>query len=166
MIDFEQLKIENQTYNEKIEERNEDIAKLRRKITSSVEVLTHVKEKLEHLRHDNESQKSKLEDVDKILASKRSKVSRLKRSRDMLRSDNEKLRQSAGLLGKNDLLRDYEEKVDEAELLQRRLADLKVTHAELSMNCKAVIKKINALKAANPSLQGVATTSDTKGLKK
>ena len=33
LIDFEQLKIENQTLNEKIEERNEELHKLRKKIT-------------------------------------------------------------------------------------------------------------------------------------
>ena len=47
LIDFEQLKIENQTYNEKIEERNEELLKLRKKITNVVQVLTHVKEKLQ-----------------------------------------------------------------------------------------------------------------------
>ena len=38
LIDFEQLKIENQTYNEKIEERNEDLLKLKRKIECTVQV--------------------------------------------------------------------------------------------------------------------------------
>ncbi len=49
MIDFEQLKINNVDLNEKIEERNDDILKLRRKVTSTVQVLTHVKEKLQFL---------------------------------------------------------------------------------------------------------------------
>ena len=53
MIDFEQLKIENQTYNEKIEERNEDLAKLGNKIESAVQVLTHMKEKLDFLTEQN-----------------------------------------------------------------------------------------------------------------
>lgn len=39
MIDFEQLKIENQTLLEKIEERNEELAKLKRKKTTTVQVL-------------------------------------------------------------------------------------------------------------------------------
>eukprot|EP00116_Pleurobrachia_bachei_P009677 sb/3469939/ len=38
LIDFEQLKIENQTYNEKIEERNEELLKLRKKITTTVQI--------------------------------------------------------------------------------------------------------------------------------
>ena len=46
LIDFEQLKIENQTLNEKIEERNEELHKLRKKITQSVVILSHTREKL------------------------------------------------------------------------------------------------------------------------
>ena len=49
MIDFEQLKINNVDLNEKIEERNDEILKLKKKVTSTVEVLTHVKEKLQFL---------------------------------------------------------------------------------------------------------------------
>eukprot|EP01116_Phalansterium_solitarium_P013084 TRINITY_DN299_c0_g5_i2.p1 TRINITY_DN299_c0_g5~~TRINITY_DN299_c0_g5_i2.p1 ORF type:complete len:594 (-),score=147.98 TRINITY_DN299_c0_g5_i2:1243-3024(-) len=47
LIDFEQLKIENQTFNEKIEERNEELAKMRKKINNTVHILSHVKEKLQ-----------------------------------------------------------------------------------------------------------------------
>ena len=49
VIDFEQLKIDNVNLNEKIEERNEDLIKLRKKITGTVQVLTHVKEKLQFM---------------------------------------------------------------------------------------------------------------------
>lgn len=38
LIDFEQLKIENQSLNEKIEERNEELIKLRKKTTITVQV--------------------------------------------------------------------------------------------------------------------------------
>lgn len=38
LIDFEQLKIENQSLNEKIEERNEELAKLRKKTANTVQV--------------------------------------------------------------------------------------------------------------------------------
>ena len=52
-IDFEQLKIENQAHNEKIEERNEELTKLKNKITTTVQVLSHLKEKLNWLELDN-----------------------------------------------------------------------------------------------------------------
>ena len=53
MIDFEQLKINNIDLNEKIEERNDDILKLKKKVTSTIQVLTHVKEKLQFLQVNN-----------------------------------------------------------------------------------------------------------------
>lgn len=61
MIDFEQLKIENQTYNEKIEERNEELLKLRKKINNTVQISSHVKEKLQYVMAENEKQRKRLE---------------------------------------------------------------------------------------------------------
>ena len=43
LIDFEQLKIENQTLNEKIEERNEDLHKLRKNYDHRTSVDTYWK---------------------------------------------------------------------------------------------------------------------------
>lgn len=68
LIDFEQLKIENQTYNEKIEERNEELLKLRKKITNTVQVLTHLKEKLQFVQGENSLLKNKLKDVEGAVA--------------------------------------------------------------------------------------------------
>jgi hypothetical protein len=45
LIDYEQLKIENQTLNEKIEERNEELHKLKVKMTWNVNRLSHYREK-------------------------------------------------------------------------------------------------------------------------
>merc|ERR1712002_535043 len=82
LIDFEQLKIENQTYNEKIEERNEDLLKLKRKIESTVQVLTHLKEKLEFVSTQNEDLELKLEEIEKEATSKRDKLAKTKLARD------------------------------------------------------------------------------------
>ena len=46
LIDFEQLKIENQSLNEKIEERNEELLKLRKKTTTTVQVSLLYQEKI------------------------------------------------------------------------------------------------------------------------
>jgi hypothetical protein len=64
VIDFEQLKIENQTYNEKIEERNEDLVKLKKKINNTVQILTHVKEKLKFVSAANEKESLRLSAID------------------------------------------------------------------------------------------------------
>merc|ERR1711894_796291 len=147
LIDFEQLKIENQTYNEKIEERNEELLKLRKKITSTVQVLTHLKEKLQFVQAENQVQKSKLRDVEELAAKKRDILSRTKQARDALRIDNQKLRQNCGLLGNEPLLRDFEERKDEGDDLKSKLEELKMFHAELTLNLNGVRRKIEQARA-------------------
>lgn len=44
-IDYEQLKIANQSLAEKIEERSEELLKLRRRTVSTLQILAHVREK-------------------------------------------------------------------------------------------------------------------------
>ncbi|RDD40624.1 Coiled-coil domain-containing protein 96 [Trichoplax sp. H2] len=148
LIDFEQLKIENQTYNEKIEERNEEILKLRKKITSTVQVLTHVKEKLQFVQAETGDLKDDLKEVEVHVAQKRDILSRNKQVRDALRIENVKLREKCGLLGNEPLLRDYEEKKDEGDYLLMRLEQLKMTHAELTLKCNGVRQKIEQARSA------------------
>ncbi|XP_017543197.1 coiled-coil domain-containing protein 96 [Pygocentrus nattereri] len=141
-IDFEQLKIENQTYNEKIEERSEELLKLRKKITHTEQVLTQVKEKLRFVQVENQAKRAQLAEVDAAVARKRDMLTRTKRARDSLRADNLSLRQRCGLLGNNMLLRDFEEKTDACESLKSRLETLKRRHAELTLKCAGVKQKL------------------------
>ncbi|XP_048575975.1 coiled-coil domain-containing protein 96 [Nematostella vectensis] len=142
LIDFEQLKIENQTYNEKIEERNEELLKLRKKITTTVQVLTHLKEKLQFVQAENGDQRTSLRSVEAQAAQKRDILTRTKQVRDALRIENVKLRQKCGLLGNEPLLRDYEVRKDQSDDLNATIENLKMRHAALTMNCAGVRRKI------------------------
>ena len=73
---------------------------------------------------------------------KRDVLSRTKQARDSLRIDNTRLRQSCGLLGNEPLLRDFEERKDEGDDLKSKLDRLKMQHAELTLNCNQVRRKI------------------------
>ena len=75
-------------------------------------------------------------------------LSRTKQSRDSLRIDNHKLRQNCGLLGNMSLLRDYEERKDEGDMLRSQIEKLSMMHAELTLNLNGVRRKINQAKAA------------------
>jgi chromosome segregation ATPase len=77
LIDFEQLKIENQSLNEKIEERNEELLNLRKKTTTTVQILTHVREKLQFVEKDNASLGDTLRDFDGQLSEKRDAVGKV-----------------------------------------------------------------------------------------
>lgn len=93
LIDFEQLKIENQTLNEKIEERNEDLHKLKKKNTTTVQILTHTKEKLQFETKTNEKLQAEGEELERTLVKLREELTEKKAERDMLRLKNQELRQ-------------------------------------------------------------------------
>lgn len=54
------MKIENQTLNEKIEERNDELSKLRAKIVANVIILSHNREKYQFILKQNDKQSTKL----------------------------------------------------------------------------------------------------------
>ncbi|KAM9237570.1 cilia- and flagella-associated protein 184 [Dugong dugon] len=151
LIDFEQLKIENQTFNEKVEERNEELLKLRNKVINNVQIITHVKEKLHFVETENMYKKSQLLEMEALVARKRDILTKTKQARDRLRLDNVRLNQKCGLLGKESLLQDMEEKVDKTEVLNQRLEALKRHHAGLALSCKGVKQKIREAKAFLPA---------------
>ncbi|CAG5122334.1 unnamed protein product [Candidula unifasciata] len=140
--DFEQLKIENQTYNEKIEERNEDMLKLKKKISSTVQIMSHCKEKLHYVQQDNLDQVNNLKDVEASLVESRENLAKLKRVRDVLRTENAKLREECGLLGNKSLLTNYELKKEKVADLANKLQQVKSRHATLSSKCSILQNKI------------------------
>merc|ERR1712150_236351 len=107
----------------------------------------HLKEKLQFVQAENQVQKSKLRDVEELAAKKRDILSRTKQARDALRIDNQRLRQSCGLLGNEALLRDFEERKDEGDDLRNKLEELKMQHAELTLHCNQVRRKIEQARA-------------------
>ena len=109
LIDFEQLKIENQSLNEKIEERSEELLKLRKKTTTTVQIVTHLKEKLQFVQKENRGLSGLLQDLEGELAGQRDRLARAKHDRDRLRQENGALKASSGQVTNPVLLRDLEE---------------------------------------------------------
>ncbi|NP_001122170.1 cilia- and flagella-associated protein 184 [Danio rerio] len=142
LMDFEQLKTENQSFMDKLEERSEELHRLKKKVASSVQGISHVKEKLHFMQMENKAKHTQLAQTDTLVALKREVLTRTRQVRDGLRTDNLKLQQRSGLMGNTTLLQDYEEKMDTSENLQQKLEMLKKHHAELSMKCAGVQRKI------------------------
>jgi len=141
LIDFEQLKIENQTLNEKIEERNEELLKLRKKTTTTVQVLTHLKEKLQFVQAENQLLKVELAELEADLSTHRDALTKAKHDRDNLRSENQKLRGEAGLIGNNELLRDFDRRKKEIVSMQDHLEQLKERHRTLREQILTISQK-------------------------
>ncbi len=117
LIDFEQLKIENQTLNEKTEERNEELLKLHKKTTTTVQVLSHLREKLQAVLSENQELKREMQALDNAVTKKRDELSKIKQVRDRVRAENQKKRLESGLSGNAVLLTDYSNR-------QKHVADL------------------------------------------
>lgn len=98
LIDFEQLKIENQTLNEKIEERNEELHKLHKKITDTVVKLSHTREKYQYIMKQNEFKNAELAALTDSLTEIKTKLSKQKRMREAKAKQYAKLKQQTGIV--------------------------------------------------------------------
>merc|ERR1719183_188364 len=136
VIDFDQLKIENQTLNEKIEERNEELHKLRKKTVITVQVITHMREKLQFIQQENQVLKTELAQLDQELASQCDLVAKTKHERDDYRSENAKLRQQTGIVNSEHLTKDFEDRTNLLKRLKEELQTLKGKHKRMMIFIK------------------------------
>jgi len=131
VIDFEQLKIENQTLNEKIEERNEELHKLRKKTIVTVQIITHMREKVQFVQQEYLALKSELAQLDLDLAAQRDLVTRTKHERDDVRGEIAKHRQQTGITNSEGLSRDYGARAEHIKELIQEIAQLKNRHKQM-----------------------------------
>lgn len=164
LIDYEQLKIENRNHADKIEERDEELSRLRRKCIAAIDCLAHIREKsaeiqLQIVEHNTLLDEAKMESWEC-----RERVNFFKLERDTLRADIERLKEESGLLTKSRLLCDMEESMRDRDETQKELdgviksynekkeliADLKETIEEIEtkikffgpMHKKGAVKKL------------------------
>ncbi|XP_022521182.2 coiled-coil domain-containing protein 96 isoform X2 [Astyanax mexicanus] len=142
MVDFEQLKSENQVNREKIEECKEKLLKQKKKNSETVQALTHVKEKIQFVQVENQEKRAQLTGLDALVSQKQEVLTRMKQARDGLRVDNLRLHQSSGLLAYPTLLRDMEEKVEKCEALETRLDTLRRQSAQITLKSSRVRNKL------------------------
>eukprot|EP00796_Vickermania_ingenoplastis_P000284 gene284-157_t len=131
LIDFEQLKIENTNLNEKIEERNEDLVKLRRKVTTTIHVLTHVKEKLEFMKGENALLRQQVLATEEELNGVRDQLAQTKRRRDGFLKANLRMKEKMPLVGSEDLLMDYELRKGAINQTRIKVVELTELHQQL-----------------------------------
>ena len=152
MIDFEQLKIENQTLNEKIEERNEELAKLKRKKTITVLVLTHIREKLRFVERQSEDLRKELEDIDDNLGSQRSFLNTYKHEKDAVRGDNMELKRRQGFSSNEMLTEDFEKRKVAMDTVKASIRELQERHFLLTKQVTRNTAKLNSSLSASVAL--------------
>jgi len=137
VIDFEQLKIENQTLNEKIEERNEELHKLRKKTNVTVQIITHMREKVQFVQQEYQVLKSELSQLDQDLGAQRDLVAKTKHERDEHRAEFAKLKQQTGIMNSEHLTKDFEARAEHITELKDSIANLKKRHGQMTQFIKA-----------------------------
>lgn len=148
LIDFEQLKIENTNLNEKIEERNEDLVKLRRKVTTTIHVLAHVKEKLEFIKGENHQLHRQVGSTEDELNGVRDQLAQTKRRRDGYLRSNARLKEKMPLIGSEDLLLDYEQRKAEINETRIKVVELTERHQKLLDIIKSKQPEVETLRKA------------------
>merc|ERR1712066_1202576 len=137
VIDFEQLKIENQTLNEKIEERNEELHKLRKKTIVTVQIITHMREKVQFVQQEYLALKSSLAQLDLDLAAQRDLVTKTKHERDDIRAENAKYRQQTGITNSEGLTKDFEQRSEHIKQLKEDITQLKRRRQQMTQFIKS-----------------------------
>lgn len=79
-----------------------------------------------------QAKRQELAEVEAMVAKKRDLLTRTKQARNSLQRDNQRLKESRGLLGNRVLLRDFENTVDATEKLEEQLEELKQAEAVFS----------------------------------
>jgi len=134
LVDFEQLKIENQTLHEKIEEREEELAKFTNKTSKSLLVLSHVKEKLQFVSAKRELLRQNVSELELNVAAARDKLNGLKASRDSRKRRSKNKSQSGeddgGMIPRN-LMGDYEDRAKKILKMKRKVKSLNKTFETL-----------------------------------
>ncbi|CAG9763065.1 unnamed protein product [Ceutorhynchus assimilis] len=125
LADYEQLKVENRSHADKLEERDEELARLRTKCTNTIQILAHVREKSFALEADLQEERESFSDVDYKIRDQRETLAYLKHTRDEYRQMTRKLKDSSGLLLKPALLIDMEESQEEFLSLEEEIIECK-----------------------------------------
>ena len=118
LIDYEQLKIENQTLNEKIEERNEELHKLKLKMTHNVNILSHTREKYQCIMSQNQIKEQELNKLGNELKKVKKTLSALKEQRDQIDKENQKLKQKTGIVRTSALRDEHDNRGKELQKLE------------------------------------------------
>ncbi|XP_023201342.1 coiled-coil domain-containing protein 96-like [Xiphophorus maculatus] len=110
----------------------EESRKLQRRICSSLEVLSNIREKLLWSQAEVRAKRQQLAEVEVLVAEKRDVLIQTRLERNRLQRANGRLNLRRGLLGDRDLLLDLEQTLDASQLLEKHLEELRLRKAEVT----------------------------------
>ena len=103
----------------------------------TVQVLTHIKEKLQFVQTEVKSSKAVLSELDVTLNDERDKLTTLKRELLNLSKVNETLKAEQGFANNKRLVRDFQVRARNLRVMRSRLAELQNEHRSLKQRIEA-----------------------------
>lgn len=155
---------------DKLEERDEELSRLRQKCIAAIQCLAHIREKCAEVQMDIKEQAGLLEEAQMEAFECRERVNYYKQARDTMRLEIEKLKEDSGLLTKSRLLSDMETSLQEREQIKIELELLENVYEKnkkMIDNLKQYAEKIQErIKLHHPTIPlGGARKYTTSGLK-
>ncbi|XP_047024382.1 coiled-coil domain-containing protein 96 [Helicoverpa zea] len=152
---YEQLNIDNQNYNTKIEEREDELIKNRAKCTEHNQILAHIREKMHHTDEVIDFAECDLGDAEMEFYRAREDLGMIKSHRNKLRWSLEEERLKAGLLTRKDLLRDFQASMDEVVQLGLKKKSLEAQVNKASEELRNARKSVQfqAIRHHGPAAQ-------------
>lgn len=133
-VDFNQLKIENQQYIEKIDERNQDLLRLKLMAGNTLQVLNSYKKKLHFYTLESERLKTEISSRLELLSRIDTETKSVEQERSKAEKINRKLRQQLGDYKVPDVMEYVGEKANLYELQKKvRTWERKVEIAEMAL---------------------------------
>ncbi|XP_034061487.1 coiled-coil domain-containing protein 96 [Gymnodraco acuticeps] len=142
LLHFDLLQAERLELKKHTEKQNEESLKTQLKISSSLELLSNIKEKLFWSQMEAQAKREQLAMLEATVARGTDFLTRTRHARNSLRRDNLRLREHRGLLGNRVLLLDFEDTVDTSDYMEDQLRDLKCRQAEIVFSCGRWKKKL------------------------
>ncbi|ENN71269.1 hypothetical protein YQE_12194, partial [Dendroctonus ponderosae] len=165
LADFEQLKVMNQSYGDKLEERDEELSRLRAKCASTIQILAHLREKSSALQNDVADLMEERNETEWEFFNVRSTLNLTKQHRDYCRHGINQMRDDSGLLTQPTLLRDMEQGLVDAKVLAGELQHVMAEYKKRARQIKRIRTRIeeakemrrlgrrSSLRVRNPFLQ-------------
>ncbi|XP_026317694.1 coiled-coil domain-containing protein 96-like isoform X2 [Hyposmocoma kahamanoa] len=133
---YEQLRVDHINYSNKLEERDDELIKNRMKCTEHNQILAHIREKMHHTDEIIDITECDLGDAEIEYQRAREDLSTVKSRRDKLRWSLEAERMKAGLLTRKDLLRDFQDAVDQLAKLKEKKKSLELSISKTCMELR------------------------------
>ncbi|CAG9862844.1 unnamed protein product [Phyllotreta striolata] len=147
--DFEAMKLENRNFQDKIEQKDEELTVLREKCRQLGQIIAHAREKSNAMTSDLEDLQLHNDELFYEEFKTRKGLTRMKQERDKYRLNLQKLKQESGLLGETALLRDMEDSLEDVEVLRAELKQLQDTYAMNNKHLRNLRKTIEKLDRVN-----------------